>query len=159
MTHKYGIRVPRSIEEAKQIDEENGDTRWMDSVRLEMKNSRVAFQTFEEDVRTLVGYKEITGHIVFDVKLSENFRRKARFCADGHKVETPSFLTYSTVVSRDSVRIILMIAALNGLDLQGADIQKHSFQLPTWRSTGFVLVASLGLNKGKFSLLSGHYMD
>eukprot|EP00978_Attheya_sp_CCMP212_P009846 scaffold23446_cov77-Attheya_sp.AAC.1 len=30
-THKYGIRVPNHIKEAKEIDLENGDTQWMDS--------------------------------------------------------------------------------------------------------------------------------
>ena len=43
--------------------------------------------------------------------------------AGGHIVETPVSVTYSTVVSRDSVRILLMVAALNGLDVQGSDIQ------------------------------------
>jgi hypothetical protein len=38
-THKYGIRVPQSIDEAKTIDEaRNGDTRWVDAVTLEMQN-------------------------------------------------------------------------------------------------------------------------
>eukprot|EP00978_Attheya_sp_CCMP212_P039103 scaffold200344_cov53-Attheya_sp.AAC.1 len=32
-THKYRIRVPKNIKEAKEIDLENGDTLWMDSVR------------------------------------------------------------------------------------------------------------------------------
>ena len=70
-THKYGVRVPKSIREAKEIDAENGDTRWMDSVRLEMKNSRVAFQTYDGDPKSLVSYMEITGYIVFDVKQSK----------------------------------------------------------------------------------------
>ena len=69
------------------------------------------------------GYQEISGHIIFDVKLGEGFRRKARFVGDGHKTKTPSSVTYSSVVSRDSVRIILMVAALNDLDIQGADIE------------------------------------
>ena len=56
------------------------------------------------------------------VKLGEGFRRKARFVGDSHKTKTPRSVTYSSVVSRDSVRIILMIAALNGLDIEGADI-------------------------------------
>ena len=42
-THKYGIRVPKSIQEALDIDKENGDTRWQDAIRDEMKNVRVAF--------------------------------------------------------------------------------------------------------------------
>ena len=68
-----------------------------------MKNNRVAFETFKGNPSELIGYEEITGHLIFDVKLSENFRWKARFVADGHLVETPASITYSTVVSRDSV--------------------------------------------------------
>ena len=37
--------------------------------------------------------------------------------------ETPSTLTYSSIVSRDSVRIILLVAALNGLNIMACDIQ------------------------------------
>ena len=95
-----------------------------------MKNNRVAFEEYTEEVSKLVGYKKITGHMIFDVKLGENFRRKARFVADGHLTAPPTAMTYSTVVSRDSVRILLMIAALNGLDLQAADIQNAFLTAP-----------------------------
>ena len=63
------------------------------------------------------------GHLIFDVKLSENFRRKARFTSDGYLVETPASITYSTVVLIDSVRILRLAAALNDLDKIGADVQ------------------------------------
>ena len=43
--------------------------------------------------------------------------------ADGHKVSTPPSMSYSTVVSRDSVRILLLAAALNDLDILGCDVQ------------------------------------
>ena len=49
----------------------------------------------------LTGYQEITCHLVFDVKM--DFTRKARFVANGSKTDTPSSITYSSVVSRDSV--------------------------------------------------------
>ena len=56
--------------------------------------------------------------------MGENFRRKARFVAGGHTTEVPdSVITYSSVVSRDSVRIALTIAALNGLKVMACDIQ------------------------------------
>ena len=55
--------------------------------------------------------------------MGENFRRKARMVADGHRTETPAALTYSSVVSRDSVRIALTIAALNDLSVLACDIQ------------------------------------
>ena len=43
--------------------------------------------------------------------------------AEGHMKEAPASLTYSSVVSRDSVRIALTIAALNGLKVLACDIQ------------------------------------
>ena len=61
--------------------------------------------------------------MIFDVKIGENFRRKAQLVAGGHTTEAPATLTYSLVVSRDSVRIALTIAALNGLQVMACDIQ------------------------------------
>jgi hypothetical protein len=34
--YKYGFRIPNTVEEAKEIDKENGNTLWMDSVEKEM---------------------------------------------------------------------------------------------------------------------------
>ena len=96
----------------------------MDVVRQEMSNNRVVFESYEQNPYKLVGYQEITRHIIFGVKLAENFKRKARFVADEHKTEPPVSITYSAVVSRDSVRTLLTIATLNGLDVMGTDIQK-----------------------------------
>ena len=52
-----------------------------------------------------------------------NFRRKARFIAGGHTTDVPRTLTYASVVSRDSVRIALTMAALNGMKVMACDIQ------------------------------------
>jgi hypothetical protein len=60
--------------------------------------------------------------------MGENFRRKARFVAGGHTTEVPdSIIPYSSVVSRDSVRIALTIAGLNGLQAMACDIQNAYF--------------------------------
>ena len=71
----------------------------------------------------MIGYQQIGLHMIFDNKIGENFRRKARMVAGSHTTKTPSSVTYSYVVSRDSVRIMLMKAALNDIDLQAADIE------------------------------------
>ncbi len=92
--------MPRNIKKAIEIVKENGNTLWMDAVRLEMNNVRVAFEEYNGDPSSIVGYTQITGHLVFDVKLGKNFRRKARYCADGHKRGAPASVTYSTVVSQ-----------------------------------------------------------
>jgi hypothetical protein len=69
--------------------------------------------------------------MVFDVKLGENYRHKARLVADGHKTDAPApTITYSSVVSRDSVRIALAIAALNDLDVFACDIQNAFLTAP-----------------------------
>ena len=89
-----------------------------------MRNVRIAFEEFNGDKQDIPpGYQYVDCHIIFDVKMGKNFRRKARMVAGGHTTITPSSITYSSVVSRDSVRIALTIAALNGLKVLGYDIQ------------------------------------
>ena len=81
-----------------------------------MKNVRIAFESFEGDKEDIPpGYQSVNYHMIFYIKMGEGFRRKARMVAGGHMTEAPAYLTYSYVVSRDSARIVLTIAALNGL--------------------------------------------
>jgi len=47
-THKYGIEIPTSVEDAKRIDNINGNTLWMDALRKEMYNIGVAFEVLDE---------------------------------------------------------------------------------------------------------------
>ena len=139
-THKFGIRIPKTVQEAKQLDQQNGDHLWWEAICKEMKNVRIAFEEFDGDVNNLKGYQHIDCHMIFDVKMGENFRRKARMVAGGHKTTTPSTLTYSSVVSRDSVRIILTTAALNGLSTLACDIQNAYLTAPCrekiWTTAG-----------------------
>ena len=137
-----------------EIDKEMGNSLWMDAITLEMRNVRVAFEEFDGDPNTLVGYTQITGHLVFDVKLGENFRRKARYCADGHKTGAPASVTYSTVVSRDSVRILLTIAALNDLDILGADVQNAFLTAPNKEKCWMIAGSEFGPEEGKSDVLS-----
>ena len=123
-SHKFGIRIPKSVEEAREVDNQNGKTLWWDAICKEMRNVRPASEVFEGTKDQLpIGYQFMKCHMIFDVKFGENFRRKALLVAGGHMTETPATLTYSSVVSRDSVRIALMIAALNDLQVMSCDIQ------------------------------------
>ena len=134
---------PKNVKEAREIDQENGNRLWQDAIDLEMKNVRIAFELHDGDPTTLVGYQEVTTHLVFDVKLGENFRRKARLVGDGHKTGPPASVTYSSVVSRDSVRICLLLAALNELEIKCADIKNAYLTAPnrekvyTWAGPEF----------------------
>ena len=91
---------------------------------MEMLNVRTAFEIHEgEKLDIPIGYQEIACHMIFDVKLGGNFRRKTRLVGGGHTTKAPSCITYSSVVSRDSVCIALTVAALNDLDILSCDIQ------------------------------------
>ena len=48
--------------------------------------------------------------------------RKARFAAGGHMTAPPTSMTYVSVVSRESVRIAFLLAALNDMDMLTGDI-------------------------------------
>ena len=79
-THEYGIRIPKSVKEAKEVDAENDDTLWQDAIAKEMTRVMTAIVDHEGPDDELIGYQGITGHLIFDVKLGENFRRKTQYC-------------------------------------------------------------------------------
>ena len=129
MTHKYGVEIPRDVEHVHEIDARNGNTQWRDALKKEMYNVRVAFEILDEGVHAPHGWKQVTGHLVWDVKM--DFTRKARWVLDGHKTLDLIGSTYAGVVSRESVRIALTYAALSDLDVFAADIWNAYLQAPS----------------------------
>ena len=121
-------RVVNAVE-ALQIDHDNGNDLWDKSINKEMKKAKVAYgevdactpkQARRGEVSELTGFQEIMYHLIFDVKM--DFKRKAHFVANESTIEAPVALCYSSVVSRDSVRLAFLIAALNELDVFACDI-------------------------------------
>ena len=119
-THKFGIKVPKSVDEALRIDEETGTTFWRDGIAKEMKNVMTAFE-FPNDDKMPIGHKKIDCHMIFDIKM--DLTRKARLVAGGHQMEEPKEMIFSSVVSCDSVCIAFFYAALNNLNVMACDIQ------------------------------------
>ena len=136
-THKYGVRVPKNAAEALQFDKEDGFPYWENAMKKEMGKAKVAYEEVPDctpeqarrgEIPELTGFQEITCHIIFDVKM--DFTRKARFVANGSMTDTPVGLCYSSVVSRDSVRIAFLVAALNDLDVLSCDIGNAYLNAP-----------------------------
>ena len=92
-----------------------------------------AVDEYDSDPSNIIGYHKITGHLIFDIKMGENFRRKARFVADVHMTETLSYIIYSMVVFRDSVRICLTISSLNDLYVLAADVENSYLLAPCYK--------------------------
>jgi hypothetical protein len=135
--HKFGCKLPHSVEEALEIDRQTGTDHWQRALNKEMSKVKVAWNAHDDvtpdevrsgKVKDMIGFQEIGCQIVFDIKM--DFTRKARFCAGGHTSDTPVAMTYSSVVSRDSVRIGFMLAALNGLDVMACDLENAYLNAP-----------------------------
>ena len=151
-THKYGVRVPRSIEECIALDKENGNLLWRNAIEKEMKNVAVAFEILEKGQKAPIGWKKSSGHLVFDVKM--DFTRKARWVKDGHRTVDPDQSTFAGVVSRESVRIALTYAALNEINVTAADIQNAYLQAPSSEKHYIICGTEFGIeHQGKVALI------
>ena len=92
-SHKYGIEVPRTVEEAYMLDRKNNNTLWRDAVKKEMENVMVAFKILDTGENLPVGFSKLGVHMVFDIKL--DLTRKARLVADGHLTPDPGISPHS----------------------------------------------------------------
>ena len=118
-THKFGIEVPKTIKDALEIDRRNGNTFWADAIAKEMKDIRIAFKILLDGQSAPIGYQKIPCHMIFDIKM-EDFCCKARLVAGGHQTKAPTAITYASIISCETVRIALLMAALNDLEVKNA---------------------------------------
>ena len=152
VTHKYGIEMPDDIDHAKELDAKNGNDFWSKALKKEIFNLGVAVEILGEGTKAPPGWSKVSGHIVWDVKMS--FERKARWVLDGHKTADPICSNYAGVVSRESVRIAFTYAALNKLDVAAADIRNAYLQAPSSRKDYIICGPEFGLeNVGRVALI------
>ncbi len=118
--YKFGVQIPKTVQQALELDTLAGNKLWYNAIMKEMTKVMVAFDIKERETPPPPGHQFVNLHMVFDIKM--DFTRKARLVAGGHMTEAPNSITYSSVVSRDSVRIMFLIAALNELDIWMSDV-------------------------------------
>ena len=125
----------------------------MDAIQKEMEHVMPAFTRAEcslEEVKSgkaLPGYQEIKCYLVFNLKI--DFMRKARFVAGSHMTDPPASMNYSSVVWRETVRIALLLAALNVLDVCAADIGNAYLNAPCKEKIWVTAGPEFGENAGK----------
>ncbi len=120
------MELPRSVQEALEIDWKNGNTFWEDSLTKEMSNVCVAFEILGPNERAPPGWHKASGHIIFDIKM--DITCIAYWVKDGHKTPDSPTPSFAGVVSRESIQIALAYAASLGLPVWGADIRKAYLQ-------------------------------
>jgi hypothetical protein len=89
--------------------------------------------------------------MIFDIKM--DFTRKARLVAGVHLTDPPSCLTFSSVVSRESVIIAFLIAAINGYDVIATDVQNAYVQASSLEKYYAIAGDEFGEDKGKTALI------
>ena len=55
--------------------------------------------------------------MIFDIKMDRDFTLKSRLVAGGHKTAPPTSTTYSSFVTRESVRLEFLISGMNDIDI------------------------------------------
>ena len=94
-----------------------------------------------------VVFQEIVCHLIFDAKI--DLLQKDRFVAGGHTTEAPSSITYSSVVSRGSVRLALTIADLNSVDVMSCNLENAYLNAMCRENIWFEGRTKCGEDKGK----------
>ena len=75
--------------------------------------------------------------------------RKVRLVAGGDMTGPPSSLTYSSMVTQESVRIAFLIAGLNNLDVLACDIGNVYLNAPCREKVWFEAGTEFGSRKGR----------
>jgi Reverse transcriptase (RNA-dependent DNA polymerase) len=120
--YMFGHLVPRNHEQAIEIDKQNGNTRWQDAEKEELK-AILGYGTFNDLGKKAPppkDHKRINTHFVYACK--HDGRYKARLVAGGHLTDTPVDSVYSSVASLRGVRMVIFLAELNGLNFWSTDI-------------------------------------
>ena len=151
-TEKFGLELPKTVKRALEIDEETGTTFWRDALHKEMGNIEPCMKVLGEGEQPLPGHQFIHTHIVFGIKM--DFTRKARFVANGSTMEVELERTYTSVVSRDSVRISLLYATLNDLDILSGDMAAAYLNAPAGEKVYFHCGAEFRHLEGRLAVLT-----
>ena len=149
----YGYLTPRNHDQAVEIDENNGNTRWQDAEAGELAQLQEysVFIDKGKNAPAPVGYKKIKVHFVYAVK--HDGRHKARLVAGGHLTEIPLESVYSSVVSLRGLRLIIFLGELNGLQSWSTDIGNAYLEAKTKEKVYIVGGPEFGELEGHTHLL------
>ena len=100
------MKLPKSVEQALILNARNGNILWADIISKKLENVKVAYKTFSDGKKTHIGYQFVQHRLV----------------AEGYMTKATATIMHACVVSREIIRITLMIATLNDLEVKLGDI-------------------------------------
>ena len=90
--------------------------------------------------------------MVFDIKM-EDFCRKAHLVAGVHMTHTLETITYSSIITGETVHIALTMAELHNLEVKAAGILTAYVMTPNREKIWTVLASEFGDNAGKSAII------
>ncbi|KAL7477698.1 hypothetical protein ACHAW6_003494 [Cyclotella cf. meneghiniana] len=145
-THKFGIEFPKTVDEAYTINKATDTTFWHDATEMEMKNVCVAFDILADGLVPPLDHQCMRCHMFFIVKMDQ-------LVAGGHMTKAPGTLTYASIMSRKTMRIVLLVAALNDVDIWVADVLSACITAPCRKKIWTTLGREFDDNRGRKALI------
>ena len=113
---KFGVTIPQSLEECLVLDCEIGNDPWQRATEKEINKVRIAFTLFTGDEKPPEDSKEINYCIIWDCKM--DLTRKASLVTGGDlNKNVPRHINYSSIVSRECVRVCFLLATIINFDV------------------------------------------
>ena len=83
----------------------------------------------------------------------EDFRGKARLVAEDHMTNASATIIYASIISRETVKIVLLIAILNDLEVKSGNILNVYVQPPVTEKVWTSLGPELSKNASKTAVI------
>ena len=151
--------VPRNYDPTKWLDNTNKNTKWQDSINLEI----LQLDEYDTFINHIIGkaapqgYKSIKIHCMYDIKHDD--RHKARCVIDGHLTDIPVNSVYSGVVSLRGLRIMLFLVELNKLDMWITDIGNSYLEAKTSKKVYIIAGPEFGEKQGATLVIHNELYD
>ena len=102
----------------------------MASVRVAFGGLKVAKAEDMKERKEKQGFKNVRTKMIFQFNMDGKFISKAILVESSHKKEPPLYTTYSSVVTKKSVRVAFLCAGMNDLDISACYIENEYLNTP-----------------------------
>ena len=120
-SHKFGIKIPRFVKQSLHLNSKTDNNFWADGINEEWDNVKEKFEILlDGEVST---HRSPICAMQYNIWYENGFfRHKARLEAEGYMTEALATITYASAMSRETVKILLIIAALNDFEVKLGNI-------------------------------------
>ena len=120
----YGVKVPKSVQQALQMDNDNGNNLWREAITKEIQAllDQKVFKFLKpgSKLKKEEGWQFAPLRMIFTVKA--DLRRKARLVIGGHVTDASFYETFAPTVSSENIRLLFHLVVKQRLNVLVGDI-------------------------------------